>query len=138
MRYEFSFLELLFDDVASPSETCIQHLLSVNSLMIERKHCSFNTVKPVLSGHSQRRPKIGFEYRLSLNAGQKYSAILSTFIKLPFVFKTFVLSIFEWPLKTGFTVVEREPKGSLSCIIYKDGSKAKVCYTYGSSNVNSF
>ena len=32
------------------------------------------------------------------------SAILSTFIKLPFVFKTFVLSIFEWPLKTGFTV----------------------------------
>ena len=32
------------------------------------------------------------------------SAILSTFIKLPFVFKTFVLSIFEWSLKTGFTV----------------------------------
>ena len=31
-------------------------------------------------------------------------AILSTFIKLPFVFKTFVLSIFEWPLKTGFTI----------------------------------
>ena len=34
----------------------------------------------------------------------EHSAILSTFIKLPFVFKTFVLSIFEWPLKTGFTV----------------------------------
>ena len=34
---------------------------------------------------------------------QEHSAILSTFIKLPFVFKTFVLSIFEWPLKTGFT-----------------------------------
>ena len=31
------------------------------------------------------------------------SAILSTFIKLPFVLKTFVLSIFEWRLKTGFT-----------------------------------
>ena len=30
--------------------------------------------------------------------------ILTTFIKLPFAFKTFVLSIFEWPLKTGFTV----------------------------------
>ena len=29
---------------------------------------------------------------------------LSTFIKLPFVYKTFVLSIFEWSLKTGFTV----------------------------------
>ena len=31
-----------------------------------------NTVKPVLSGHSKRSPKIGFKYRLSLNAGQKY------------------------------------------------------------------
>ena len=26
------------------------------------------------------------------------------FIKLPFVLKTFVLSIFEWLIKTGFTV----------------------------------
>ena len=34
----------------------------------------------------------------------EHSAILSTFIKLPFVNKIFVLSIFEWPLKTGFTV----------------------------------
>ena len=38
------------------------------------------------------------------NAPREHSAILSTFIKLPFVFRTFVLSIFEWPLKTGFTV----------------------------------
>ena len=29
---------------------------------------------------------------------------ISTFIKPPFVIKIFVLSIFEWPLKTGFTV----------------------------------
>ena len=35
---------------------------------------------------------------------QEHSAILSTFIELPFVIKTFVLSIFEWLLKTGFTV----------------------------------
>ena len=35
----------------------------------------------------------------------EHSAILSTFIKLPFAIKTFVLSIFEWPLKTGFTVL---------------------------------
>ena len=48
----------------------------------------------------------------SLNAGQKYcrmlqrehSAIFLTFIKLPFVIKTFALSIFEWPFYTGFTV----------------------------------
>ena len=64
-------------------------------------------VKPVLSSHSKKKTKIGFQGQSSLNAGQKYwehSAILSTFIKLPFVIKTFVLSIFEWPLKTGFTV----------------------------------
>ena len=30
----------------------------------------------------------------------------SAFIKLPFVFKTFVFSIMEWPLKTGFTVFQ--------------------------------
>ena len=28
-----------------------------------------------------------------------------TYIKLPFVIKIFVLSIFEWPFYTGFTVV---------------------------------
>ena len=58
-----------------------------------------------------KRPKIGFQDQLSLNAGQKYcrmlqgehSAILSTFIKLPFVLKIFVLSIFKWPFYTGFT-----------------------------------
>ena len=33
-----------------------------------------------------------------------HSALLSTFIKLPFTSKTFVLSIFQWPIKTGFTV----------------------------------
>ena len=57
---------------------------------------------------------MGFQDQLSLNAGQKYcrmlqgehSAILSTCIELPHGFRTFVLSIFEWPLKTGFTVYE--------------------------------
>ena len=33
----------------------------------------------------------------------EHSAILSTFIKEPFVIKIFVLSIFEWPFYTGFT-----------------------------------
>ena len=32
------------------------------------------------------------------------NAILLTFIKLPFIVKIFVLSIFEWLLKTGFNV----------------------------------
>ena len=60
-----------------------------------------------------KRPKIGFQYQLSLNAGLKYcrmlqgehSTILLTFIKLSFVIKIFVLSIFERPFYTGFTVV---------------------------------
>ena len=34
----------------------------------------------------------------------EHSAILSTFIKLPFVIKIFVLSIFEWQFYTDFTV----------------------------------
>ena len=36
---------------------------------------------------------------------REHSAILSTFIRLPFVIKIFVLSIFEWPFHTGYTVV---------------------------------
>ena len=47
-----------------------------------------------------KRPKVVFQDQLLLDAGQKYcrmlqgehSAILSTFIKLPFVIKIFVLS----------------------------------------------
>ena len=61
-----------------------------------------------------KRLKIGFQDQLSLNAGQKYcrilplehSAILLTFIKLPFVIKIFVLSIFEWLFYTGFTIMQ--------------------------------
>ena len=35
---------------------------------------------------------------------QNAFAILSTFIQLPFIIKICLLSIFEWPFKTGFTV----------------------------------
>ena len=37
----------------------------------------------------------------------EHSAVLLTCIKLPHGLKTCVLSIFEWPLKTGFTVLDR-------------------------------
>ena len=47
---------------------------------------------------------------------REHSAILSTFIKLPFVIKIFVLSIFEWPFYTGFTVSLLE-KNDLHAII---------------------
>ena len=60
-----------------------------------------------------KKNTIGFQDQLSHNAGQKYcrmlqwehSAILLTFIKLPFVIKTIVLSFFGWLLKTDFTVL---------------------------------
>ena len=35
----------------------------------------------------------------------EHSAILSTFIELPFVIKIFVLSISEWRFYTGFTLL---------------------------------
>ena len=67
----------------------------------KNKRFTVFTVKPVLRGHSKRTPKIGFQNRLSHNAGGKYcrmlrgehSAISLTFIKLPFVIKIFVLAI---------------------------------------------
>ena len=77
--------------------------------MFFKAYYSKTRVKQPLS----KRPKNDFQGRFLLNAGQKYcrmlhrehSAILSTFIRLPLVIKTFVLSIFEWPFYTGFTVV---------------------------------
>ena len=38
--------------------------------------CIACTVKPVLSDHSKRRPKFGFQNQLLLNAGQKYCGML--------------------------------------------------------------
>ena len=42
---------------------------SQHSMILNIQVC---TVKPVLSGHPKRRPKIGFQDQLWLNAGQKY------------------------------------------------------------------
>ena len=49
-----------------------------------------------------------------------HSAILSTFIKLTLVIKIFVLSIFEWPLKTDFTVVLKVHK--VQCVYRSIGA----------------
>ena len=54
-----------------------------------------------------KRLEIGFHDQLSLYAGP---AILSTFIKLPFVIMIFVLSIFVWPFYTGFTALNNWEK----------------------------
>ena len=84
----------------------------------------FNYSKTCVKRPLSKRPKIGFQDQLSLDAGQKYcrmlqgehSAILSTFIKLPFVIKIFVLSIFGWSFYTGFTVI---PKSHGLAQLYK-------------------
>ena len=47
--------------------------------------------------------QVGHGISTALLQGE-HSAILLTFIKLTFVIKLCILSIFEWPLKTGFTV----------------------------------
>ena len=52
----------------------------------------YSTVKPVLRGHSKRSPKIGFQLRLSLNAGQKYCRML----------KGSILQYFRLPLSYHF------------------------------------
>ena len=69
-----------------------------------------NTVNPVLSGHSKETKKKIFKTNRLMQVkniaecSREHSAILSNYIKLKSVFTTYVLSIFEWPHKTGFTV----------------------------------
>ena len=69
-------------------------LPNVQTRHIQKTMNSKTCVKRPLS----KRTKIGIQYSLSLNAGQKYCR---TFIKLPFVIKIFVLSI----LSVRFTQV---------------------------------
>ena len=96
------------------------YILSTVFLTIYSKTC----VKRTLS----QRQKIGFQDQLSPNAGQKYcrmlqgghSAILSNFIKLPFIIKIFVLSIFEWLFNTGFTVFSVDCNPNNLVLICKD------------------
>ena len=54
-----------------------------------------------------------------------HSAILSTFIKLLFVIKVFVLPIFEWPLETCFyfTDILNVPKNKI-----RDRISLPVCF----------
>ena len=66
--------------------------------------CSKYLIK--YSKNTQKDQNLVFKTDYHLNAGQKYyrtlrgehSAILSSFIKLPFVIKIGLLSIFEWPI----------------------------------------
>ena len=55
----------------------------------------------MLNGHSQKDRKLVFETKYRL---MQVKSIAECSIKLPFAIKIFVLSIFEWPFYTGFTV----------------------------------
>ena len=70
--------------------------------------------KATKTNKQTKRPKIGFQDQLSLNAGQKYcrmlqgehSAILSTFIKLSthLLLRSLFCLFLRGRLKTGFTL----------------------------------
>ena len=83
------------------------------AMYLSRFLCLKTKLSPLICSKTCLKRPLKKKNRLSLNAGQKYcrmlqgehSAILPTFIKLQFVFKTIVKSIFEWQLKTGFTVL---------------------------------
>ena len=91
-----------------------------------------------------KRQKIGFQDQLLLNAGQKYCRMLqwehsakrSTFIKLPFVIKTFVLYIFEWLFYTGFTVYDKKYRQDIRVMIttLKTVCSAIISQNFGVSN----
>ena len=109
--YIFTVIGVADVYVSSPSQTKVRKERSGLSTLglrrlrtLQDDHLRF---MPDYSKTCLKRPlkntKIGFQYRLSLNASQKYcrmlqgehSAIVSNCIKLPSVFKTFLLNIFE-------------------------------------------
>ena len=55
----------------------------------------------------------------------EHSAILLSFIKLPFVIKIFILSIFEWPFYTSFTVHDFV---SVIILCVESYHNSKFCY----------
>ena len=80
-----------------------------SSIMIDTVMFGWSNIqysKPVLNGHSQKDRKFVFKtnYRLVIAPKGSILQYFMTFIKLPFVIKIFVLSIFEWPFYTGFIV----------------------------------
>ena len=102
-------------NTANPSSLCrILSFSSSNNFMSTSLSNEYGAAKEMdlCKTDTLKNTENSFQDKLSLNAGQKYckmlqgehSAILSTFIKLPFVIKIFVLSIFEWPFYIGFTV----------------------------------
>ena len=85
----------------------------------------FNTLysKTSVKWPFPKRLQIGFQDELSLNEGRKYCRMLPrllTIIKLPFVIKNFILSFFEWPYYTSFTVLECLPLVDIVSVFHYD------------------
>ena len=85
-----------------------------------------------------KRPKLVFKtyyHLLQVKSSaecckREHSAILSTCIKLPFVIKIFVLSIFEWPSYTGFTVLAIVGK-EFNMHEQPSSKTEHICHLYG-------
>ena len=85
------------DNVIVSSNKLMAKELKQGKLLVDIKY-----IKTCVKRHLSKRPQIGFQDQLSLNAGQKYcrmlhvehSAIHSTFIKLPVVIKRPLFSLF--------------------------------------------
>ena len=76
--------------------------------MVEKyKNLFLITVKLVLSGHSNNTLKIGYQYRLSLNASRKHGSI-QTYFRPLLSYHFQKISLFclflKWPHKSGFNV----------------------------------
>ena len=89
---------------------------------------NYGTVKPVLSGHSKKTKRLVFNTDYCLMqvksiAEREHSAILSTFIKVSLTINILVLCIFEWPLKTDFTVTCNLPVDDLQGANSFEGNK---------------
>ena len=68
----------------------------------------------------------------------EHSAILLTFIKLPFVIKIFVLSIFEWLFYTGFTVLSiADPESKLSWLVFNSNRVLAIPSAMGFKRVGA-
>ena len=94
-------------------------LLTQVKLKIVHTH---STVKPVLSGHSKiDKTKALMANGSLMKVPLEHSAILLTCIKRYSVLKTnFWSSLFEWPLKTGFTVFSFENLSTVAQLVMLD------------------
>ena len=121
-------------NIIAPQNICNSHMLFWIIVYlfskISRRSMLYILVysKTCLKQPLKKKSKMVFKTNYHL----MHSAILSTFIKPPFAIKIFVLSIFEWLLKTGFGkfVTNQSSSGNVNiCLIKK--LKVQFFKSYG-------